>query len=144
MDGTVRLISKPGQKRRVVYHGHKRVHGVKFQSVTLPNGIIGNMYADLSTVLAFSHISSIAASNSEGSSTAILLALPSSTTFLLCFFIRTRFTRSLTDLTETEKRGSGTALRFKAISSLSFALSLLPFGLLYGSTVSTSLTKRRS
>ena len=39
--GTVRpLISKPGQNQCVVYNGHKRVHGVKFQSVALPNGII--------------------------------------------------------------------------------------------------------
>ena len=61
-----------------------------------------------------------------------------------CFFIRTRLKRCLTDLTETEKRSSDTALRFKAISSHGFALSLLSFGWLYGSTVSTSLTKRRS
>ena len=44
IDGTVRPISKPGQNQHVVYNGHKRVHGVKFQSVALPNGIIGNMY----------------------------------------------------------------------------------------------------
>ena len=63
-----------------------------------------------------------------GSSTAIPLALLSSATFLLGFFIRTRFTRSLTYLIESEKQGSDTALRFKAISSHSFALSLLSFG----------------
>ena len=44
IDGTVRPISKPGQNQRVVYNGHKRIHGIKFQSVALPNGIIGNMY----------------------------------------------------------------------------------------------------
>ena len=44
IDGTVRPISKPGKNQRVVYNGHKRVHGVKFQSVALPDGIIGNMY----------------------------------------------------------------------------------------------------
>ena len=32
------------QTRRVVYNGHKRVHGLKFQSVALPNGLIGNLY----------------------------------------------------------------------------------------------------
>ena len=47
IDGTVRPISKPGQNQRVVYNGHKRVHGVKFQSVALPNGIIGNMYGPI-------------------------------------------------------------------------------------------------
>ena len=30
-----------------MYNGHKRVHGVKFQSVALPNGIIGNMYGPI-------------------------------------------------------------------------------------------------
>ena len=29
---------------RVVYNGHKRVHGLKFQSVALPNGLIGKLY----------------------------------------------------------------------------------------------------
>ena len=57
IDGTVRPISKPGQNQRVFYYGHKRVHSIKFQSVALPNGIIGNMYADLSAASAFSHIS---------------------------------------------------------------------------------------
>ena len=44
IDGTVRPMSKPGQNQRVVYNGHKRVPGLNFQSVALPNGIIGNMY----------------------------------------------------------------------------------------------------
>ena len=44
IDGTVRAICKPGQNQRVVYNGHKRVYAIKFQSVALPNGIIGNMY----------------------------------------------------------------------------------------------------
>jgi len=43
-DGTVRPISKPGENQRIVYNGHKRVHGIKFQSVALPNGLIGNMH----------------------------------------------------------------------------------------------------
>ena len=44
IDGTVRPISRPGQHQKVVYNGHKRVHSLKFQSVALPNGLIGNMY----------------------------------------------------------------------------------------------------
>ena len=44
IDGQVRPISKPGQNQRVVDNGHKGVHDVKFQSVALPNGIIGNIY----------------------------------------------------------------------------------------------------
>ena len=42
--GTVRGTCRPGANQRVVYNGHKRVHGLKFQSVALPNGLIGNLY----------------------------------------------------------------------------------------------------
>ena len=44
IDGTVRPISRPGEQQRVVYNGHKRVHALKFQSLALPNGLIGNLY----------------------------------------------------------------------------------------------------
>ena len=44
VDGTVRPIWRPTEKQRIVYNGHKRVHSLKFQSVALPNGIIGNLY----------------------------------------------------------------------------------------------------
>lgn len=44
IDGTVRPIARPGQHQRIVYNGHKRIYSLKFQSVTLPNGLIGNMY----------------------------------------------------------------------------------------------------
>ena len=44
IDGTIRPICRPGELQRVVYNGHKRVHTLKFQSFTLPNGMIANMY----------------------------------------------------------------------------------------------------
>ena len=44
IDGTVRPISRPGEHQRLLYNGHKRVHALKFQSVALPNGLIGNLY----------------------------------------------------------------------------------------------------
>lgn len=47
IDGTVRPISRPGENQRVVYNGHKRLHGLKFQSVTLPNGLIGHLYGPI-------------------------------------------------------------------------------------------------
>ncbi|KAK3744174.1 hypothetical protein QZH41_020573 [Actinostola sp. cb2023] len=43
IDGT-RPIARPDVHQRLVYNGHKRVHALKFQSLALPNGIIGNMY----------------------------------------------------------------------------------------------------
>jgi len=44
IDGTVRPISRPMSNQRVVYTGHKRVHALKFQTITLPNGLTANMY----------------------------------------------------------------------------------------------------
>ena len=44
IDGTVRPISRPIINQRAVYNGHKRVHALKFQSVALPNGLIGHLY----------------------------------------------------------------------------------------------------
>ena len=44
VDGTVRPISRPDERQRIVYNGHKRVHALKFQSLSLPNRLIGNSY----------------------------------------------------------------------------------------------------
>jgi hypothetical protein len=40
IDGTVRPISRPTLFQKAVYNGHKRVHSLKFQCISLPNGII--------------------------------------------------------------------------------------------------------
>lgn len=44
IDGTLVRICRPGKNQRMMYNGHKRVHAIKFQSVALPNGMIGNLY----------------------------------------------------------------------------------------------------
>ncbi|XP_074634541.1 uncharacterized protein LOC141893070 [Acropora palmata] len=44
IDGTVRPICRPVVNQRTVYNGHKRVHSLKFQSVTLPNGLIAHLF----------------------------------------------------------------------------------------------------
>ena len=44
IDGTLRPISRPDENQRIVYNGHKRVHAFKFQSIVLPNGLIGHLY----------------------------------------------------------------------------------------------------
>ena len=36
VDGTVRPICIPERNQRVLYNGHKKVHGVKFQSFAAP------------------------------------------------------------------------------------------------------------
>lgn len=42
--GTVRPIAKPDNNQRIVYNTRKRLHALKFQSLALPNGIIGYLY----------------------------------------------------------------------------------------------------
>ncbi|XP_071946235.1 uncharacterized protein [Antedon mediterranea] len=44
VDGTVRPICRPNQHQQVMYNGHKRIHAMKFQSVTAPNGLIAHLY----------------------------------------------------------------------------------------------------
>ena len=44
IDGTVRPICRPTKYQNVCYNGHKRVHGLKIQSVVLQNGLIGHMF----------------------------------------------------------------------------------------------------
>ena len=41
VDCTVWSICRPNENQSTVYNGHKRVHALKFQSVTIPNGLYG-------------------------------------------------------------------------------------------------------
>ncbi|VDI30162.1 Hypothetical predicted protein [Mytilus galloprovincialis] len=43
IDGTVMPICRPIRHQRIVYSGHKRVHGLKFQSVVATNGLVANL-----------------------------------------------------------------------------------------------------
>ena len=53
IDGTVRPIAHPNQHQRIVYNGHKRVHSLKFQSVALLNGLIGNMFGPVGMLIMY-------------------------------------------------------------------------------------------
>lgn len=44
IDGTVRPMCRPINGQRLFYNGHKRVHAIKFQSVSLPNGLVADLY----------------------------------------------------------------------------------------------------
>ena len=44
IDGTVRPLCKLDQNQRILYNGHKRVHGIKYQSVVAPNGLIASLF----------------------------------------------------------------------------------------------------
>ena len=47
IDGTVRPICRPQTNQKLVYNGHKRVHGLKFQSIAVPNGLIAHLYGPI-------------------------------------------------------------------------------------------------
>ncbi|KAK7106300.1 uncharacterized protein [Littorina saxatilis] len=48
IDGTVRPICRPSEIQRELFNGHKRVHGIKFQSIVTPDGLIANLFGPMS------------------------------------------------------------------------------------------------
>ena len=50
IDGTVRLICRPQENQGIVYNGHERVLGLKFQSVPLSCGMTANMYGPVGNI----------------------------------------------------------------------------------------------
>ena len=56
INGTVRPICRPTQYQKIVFNGHKRVHSLKFQSVTLPNGLIVNLFGPVGAYLELVNI----------------------------------------------------------------------------------------
>jgi nuclease HARBI1 len=44
IDGTLRRSCRPGEEQRVYYSGHKRNHGIKFQAVVTPDGLVACLY----------------------------------------------------------------------------------------------------
>ena len=47
IDGTFRSCCRPTEGQRLLYSGYKKKHGVKFQSVVAPNGMIMDLYGAL-------------------------------------------------------------------------------------------------
>ena len=47
IDGTIRAICRPTQHQRLCYSGHKRKHGIKFQSVVAPDGFIVDLFGPI-------------------------------------------------------------------------------------------------
>ncbi len=44
IDGTLRQICQPSTGQREMFSSHKQQHGLKFQHVMLPNGIVAHSY----------------------------------------------------------------------------------------------------
>ena len=47
IDGTLRPICRPLNAQKVVYSGHKRVHGLKFQAVSAADGMIAHLFGPI-------------------------------------------------------------------------------------------------
>ena len=47
IDGTLRKTCRPSRFQRLLYSGHKRVHGIKFQSVVTPDGFIALLFGPI-------------------------------------------------------------------------------------------------
>jgi hypothetical protein len=46
IDGSIVQICRPIENQRHLYSGHKKVHCIKFQAITVPNGLIASLIAD--------------------------------------------------------------------------------------------------
>lgn len=46
IDRTVRPICRPQSHQQFVFNGHKRVHGLKFQCITTPDGMIAHVWSN--------------------------------------------------------------------------------------------------
>ena len=44
IDGTVRAIFRPSVAQKPFYNGHKRYHGLNYQTIATPDGLIAHMY----------------------------------------------------------------------------------------------------
>ncbi len=44
IDGTFRPTCRPSRHQKIAYSGHKRRHGIKFQSVVIPNGMVAALH----------------------------------------------------------------------------------------------------
>ena len=47
IDGTLRKTCRPSRFQRLAYSGHKRCHGIKFQSVVTPDGLIALLFGPI-------------------------------------------------------------------------------------------------
>jgi hypothetical protein len=47
IDGTLRRTCRPSRFQKLAYSGHKRCHGIKFQAVHAPDGLIVNLYGPI-------------------------------------------------------------------------------------------------
>ena len=62
VDGTLMDHCRPSEGQEAIFNGHDRVHGLKFQSVTLPDGMMGSLFGPVdgrrhdSTVMYLSNV----------------------------------------------------------------------------------------
>jgi nuclease HARBI1 len=56
IDGTLLKICRPTWNQKAAYSGHKRIHGLKFQNVTTPDGLIANLSGPIAGCRHDSHM----------------------------------------------------------------------------------------
>lgn len=44
IDGTIRACARPSRRQEFFYSGYKKLHGLKFQSIVAPNGLIVDLF----------------------------------------------------------------------------------------------------
>ena len=44
VDGTFRPFCRPSQEQRAYYSGHKKAHGMKFQAIATPDGLVSSLH----------------------------------------------------------------------------------------------------
>jgi hypothetical protein len=47
IDGTLRKICRPVRFQKAAYSGHKHTHGIKFQSIVTPDGLIASLFGPI-------------------------------------------------------------------------------------------------
>ena len=47
IEGTLRKTCCPSYFQKLMYSGHKHCHGIKFQSIVIPDGLFASMYGPL-------------------------------------------------------------------------------------------------
>lgn len=56
IDCTIRQIARPSLYQRVVYNGHKKMHALKFQALTTPDGMIAHLWGPVEGRRADPHL----------------------------------------------------------------------------------------
>ena len=111
IDGTIRAMCRPGKNQKVVFNGWKRVHCIKFQAFTTPDGILQHLSQPFAGI---KHNSSILAETGLLGNLKRLLEFKDRTfhlygdpAYMFCSVMRVPFRRPTEQQKAINKRMSG-------------------------------------